>query len=546
MRGELRLESAGQSLVVPVGAPVRACGGNRLELTVQGRPVEVAVSRLGCSQPRLARDLAAFLQGDLHDLRPAAYTFTWPVLVALAPLAIPLLMGGGWWWLLGAGLGALGCVLVRLERWPLARRERLVLALDGLGGLLVLAALLSKPSAEAPADPTRRVVAPGTAVLPGGRRLGLRPTPRQVVRQGRRQVPQLPPALRPPAQKPYLVRRGDSTLRGNTDLRFVKRILPWLTLTVDTQRGAAFSTSAAGELRHYSYPDFHLRGSYRLGWSAYQAQLDTQRGALHLGACPPGELRLDALGERMRATGTLLRYDLEPLLAGRFQPGTLLRPEAQFRVGWEVRTLLLSPDQQYLSLLAATTKGLQLRRFRMGTRQQPAILERAGRASSLHQSPDGKFLYLNSLGHVVVFRANPLRIHHRAIPVLGTSGAFEVGRDGRIFVADHGAGGIVAVQDLDTGQVLGRFQVPLRGRIFLRLAPDGRRLFVGNSSVTGGGICSLLVAGRRATRPLLLGEAVTDGAGAVRGENVVTPDGRFLLNRAGKVFRLLQTIPAGG
>src|SRR5439155_18638618 len=130
----LRLSGEGGALaLVPVAseageAPAQYRGNNRVVVTVEGRPVEVAVRRWGSSQSRLARDLAAFLNGDsrvpAEALRPHRYVLSWPLVLPLLPLGIVALGWGSWKWApLGVGLSVLCWALLWQERLPLKVRS---------------------------------------------------------------------------------------------------------------------------------------------------------------------------------------------------------------------------------------------------------------------------------------------------------------------------------------------------------------------------------------------------------------------------------------
>jgi hypothetical protein len=115
---------------------------------------------------------------------------------------------------------------------------------------------------------------------------------------------------------------------------------------------------------------------------------------------------------------------------------------------------------------------------------------------------------------------------------------------GRAFIAENFQGGLVTVVDGGKGEALGRWRAPLPGRAYLCLSPDQRCLYLGSSGVAGNVVYALDIAGDRAVRPAVVGKAASTPEAPVRGENFVTPDGQFLINRTGTVFRI--TPPSEG
>ncbi|HEV3263593.1 MAG TPA: hypothetical protein VG013_42550 [Gemmataceae bacterium] len=137
----LRLTKAKKDpFLVPVGTPVTYLGGNRLALTLDGREVEVHVTKFRSYQQRLARDVAAFLKGK-KQLDPGSYAMEWYLLVPAAlPLGIPIItLGGALPAALGCGLAG-GCyAIAQKERWPVGARIAASLALAGIGYVAVIA-----------------------------------------------------------------------------------------------------------------------------------------------------------------------------------------------------------------------------------------------------------------------------------------------------------------------------------------------------------------------------------------------------------------------
>ena len=152
-------------------------------------------------------------------------------------------------------------------------------------------------------------------------------------------------------------------------------------------------------------------------------------------------------------------------------------------------------------------------------------------------SPDGPGLYASTVSSVLAIDPASLEVTRRALlPFV----PFDLAADnGRVFVGSRGERPVVVALDMRREvAVLGHWTAPFPGRVYLRLTPDGRHLYLGTSSVMANRIQALRIDGERVRQPLLEGAVSTDDDGLVRGEFQITSDGQFLLNRWGKVYRL--------
>jgi hypothetical protein len=133
----LRLRQGDEGVLVVPGAGAEYRRDNHLAVEVDGRRVELALSRPAWQVVRLARDAAAFLNGDLASLDPADYPVPWWLLApALLPLGIPILtQGGAVWGALGGGLAGLCFSLATLERLSPAVRVAACLGAAAAGYL---------------------------------------------------------------------------------------------------------------------------------------------------------------------------------------------------------------------------------------------------------------------------------------------------------------------------------------------------------------------------------------------------------------------------
>jgi hypothetical protein len=541
----------GRELAAAVGlrTPARLVADNRLEVVLEGRPVEVAVSRWGLPQPELAHDLVGLLHGDRGALQPFVSTFNWPFLATLIPLGLPLLglvregsrtLGLA----LGLGLAMLCWFLARRERWSLTVRKWLVLSLDGLGYAVLLAVLLGGRRGEAP---TAAAAEPAPAIPAGTLRATNRvPRDREELFT-RRPNARMGGRPAPAAESGFVVRLPERRAAAG-GLKPAGRIGAWLTLSIDPEAGAAFATGLDATLRHYRYPDFRLLGTYRLPEPVYLAELDARRRVLYAASSTPAGLKFGTLGDRIAAKGDLHAFDVSALYSGKkLSADALLRPLRTQALSGEVFSLVFSPDGERLHCLYSGPRGARVRTVRtlrtagaLNPPEWPDLGELFGFPGSglgaMHATPGGRFLLIGWPGSLgVLDTRGEDEIRYFRVMTGARAGAMAADR---FYVTDHGHGGAVSVVDLATRKVTDQFVLPVRGRVSLTAAPDGTRLFLSNWSAGGNGVYVLDVAGERATRPVLLGQAVSDDNGLIRGESVVSPDGRFLLNRAGRVFRV--------
>jgi len=116
----------------------------------------------------------------------------------------------------------------------------------------------------------------------------------------------------------FLLCRTGTVLRLSTkrdeDLKPVANVGPFLAAAVDVETRSILLLTADGMLTHLSYPDFKLRGTYRLGTVAYQAALDDKQGRLYVAAFDPQTL---ADRPRGRGVGDVYVYNVRELLRGK-------------------------------------------------------------------------------------------------------------------------------------------------------------------------------------------------------------------------------------
>jgi WD40 repeat protein len=112
----------------------------------------------------------------------------------------------------------------------------------------------------------------------------------------------------------YLLCKTGTILRLSAtredDLKFHTSLEPFVAAAVDPDAHAAFVLTREGVLKQYSYPDFRLRTSHRLGVTAFQAVSDGKEGKLYVAGIDP---RTMAERPRTRGFGEIFIYETKDL-----------------------------------------------------------------------------------------------------------------------------------------------------------------------------------------------------------------------------------------
>jgi hypothetical protein len=425
---------------------------------------------------------------------------------------------------------ALACVLLSLLRWPAAG---LVLALAVTGAGYGLAYSYLMPASFA--NSQRLYPGPIPALMKGMSATGL---------GGPRPV-------------------GPAVTTHVTDLEFDSVIGPLLTAAVDPDARAAFVTRADGSLDLYSYPEFKRRGTWRLPQPGYRAALDGRRGRLYLAVSDPKALQVNPYGDRPVGRGDLHVYDVAPLLRGgggrslspisrsagpdpSGRPARDLRPLAVVPLDGDVARLTLSPDREDVYYLLHRAGGDTVGRLAAANLSARTQVQPPGPLAALAVAPQGRAVYAAGGDSLLVLDPTTLAVR-QSIPVEATVHDLAADGAGRVFLAESGQWTLVSVLDTRrSGEVVGRWESRLHGRVYLGLSADGARLYLGSSSLVSNLLRALQVSGDRAAHPRPLATATSDHNGPIRGEFFVSPDGLTLINRWGKVFRLAVMGRAGG
>lgn len=128
---------------IAVGDRVRYLKNNRIEVEIDGRPVEMDLAQLGWYCKRLARDSVGFLRGKIDEMHKEDYVIPWYLVAgAFLPAGIPIItLGGAIPWGLAGGLIGANMAIGQIE--SISKMFRFVLIfLISLAGYLIIAALI--------------------------------------------------------------------------------------------------------------------------------------------------------------------------------------------------------------------------------------------------------------------------------------------------------------------------------------------------------------------------------------------------------------------
>jgi hypothetical protein len=451
---------------------------------------------------------------------------------AMLALGLPLWAGYGVLWAgLGVGLGAVCLLVGQRGRWSMPARVGGSLSLAILGHGLTLAVPLLQmhgypvfPGAIAgtPTQPQAPTIAP--SLHRGGSAMIGSLSPRS--------LGQMPPSRGPMS--------GSLLGPPKPELRFEAHIGDLLAAVFATDKagkGSVFTTTAAGSLKQFSYPDFQPRATYRLEQPAYRAVLDDRRGLLWVAASEPGALRASRHGDRPSGRGNLHVYDIRAL-SGDPRTETPLHPRRVLPLRGDVAELLAAPDGRALFYLARTDCGVHLGRIDADKEELEAKLPLPAETRALCLTPDGKTLYAAGGETLSAIDSATLRPRRR-LTVDGDIWSVAADNEGRVYVGRQGQWTDVTLLDLSGPQSsVKKWSPTLHGRIYLKLAPDQYRLYASSSSVISNVLEALLVRGHDRPAPTQIGVALPDSRGPVGGEFFLAPDGQFLVSCRGKVFHL--------
>ena len=136
----LHLMKGKKKLLIPVGSRARIVKGNRIEIELDDRVLDLVISKCGIYLTRLTKDVVAFLKGKLDELYIEDYRMPWYLyLPAILPLGIPILtLGGALPCALGFGLAGGCAAIAQQDRWPIGARIAVQFGLTVLGYLILI------------------------------------------------------------------------------------------------------------------------------------------------------------------------------------------------------------------------------------------------------------------------------------------------------------------------------------------------------------------------------------------------------------------------
>jgi WD40 repeat protein len=217
-----------------------------------------------------------------------------------------------------------------------------------------------------------------------------------------------------------------------------------------------------------------------------------------------------------------------------------LRPVAVIPVGGIVGALHLSPDRRALYCFNQTSDTLA--QVDTKTAHLLRTLQLAEGTEAVSLSHDGKLLVAVAPGRgdkalAAIQVINPVELALKKRFTVEVS-AYDVaaGDKGLVFVSGgRGEWTDLSVIDVSKKAVVGRWG-GVWARSFLRLAPDGRRLYHSSQGVTPGTLERFDIPSRPEDKPVAT--RASAGRDPLGGAFVVSPDGRFLLCKTGTVLRL--------
>jgi hypothetical protein len=443
----------------------------------------------------------------------------WLLLVPMI-LALGLSLWAGYgilWSGIGVALGA-GCLLLaQYGGWPLPIRVGVSLSpalvghgLSLAGPLLLIGDTSLPPPSEMPA----------------------------AARQFRSAEPRSGATLSPPGQ---LV--GSKTRQFSPELQFTANVGELLSVAVAPKAAGGpslFTTTADGTLKQFGYPDLEWRATYRLEQPAYRVVADGRRNLLWAAVSERGALRVDPFGDHPLGRGDLRAYDLRTLHDGSSGTDGVLRPSRILPLNAEVLELLLTPDCRALFYLARTPEGVRVVRLDPERLNPVADVALPGETRALCLTPNGQILYAAGGDGVFVLDPETLAVRRR-VEVDAEVYALVADDAGRVYLGEQGQWTDLTCLDLTKAEPdIRQWSAGLHGRIYLQLAPDQYRLYVATSSLISPQLDIWLVRTNWRKIPPHIGSAPSDTHGPNRGEIFITPDGEYLVNRWGKVFRLAR------
>jgi WD40 repeat protein len=321
---------------------------------------------------------------------------------------------------------------------------------------------------------------------------------------------------------------------------------------LDKYLGAVFYNKGAsllltlpkGLLKHYSYPEFTLKGTYKIGASAYRPVLDGEKGLLYA-VVPNNKVKAPTT----RSGGSdLCIYDVSEVLEGKVKNG--LAPTKTIPLGGFATHLCLSPkgDALYALVLAddKTAKAVRINPVKGDLASEAPLAERT---DCLCLTRDGKHLFASARTakrstagagpyEGTVQRIDPATMKlSKTVTVEADPYDMDARDDGLVFLSG-GSGKTTEITIVDVNKsepIVARWKGVPSGTV-LRLSEDQKHLYTSHwrspPAVVGSWTVPDMITGSETPR----GAVTPVPVAPVRGELTASPDGFFLLCDAGIVF----------
>ena len=222
-------------------------------------------------------------------------------------------------------------------------------------------------------------------------------------------------------------------------------------------------------------------------------------------------------------------------------PKRLLRPVRIIPVGGTLGNLMLSPNRRWLYYLNVSAS--RLARVDTENLGRPDELPLEAGTEVLTLTPDGKTLVAVASGEDRKDRKGKVQLIdagkwslRKSLSVPGTP--FDAAADdlGRVYLSGSGSEWTdITVLDTHRTATVGRWG-GVWSRSFLRLSGDQKRLYYSTQGVSPGSVDALVIP-QKPDENAAAYRSPARGEHALGGDFILTPDGRFLLNKTGTVLR---------
>jgi hypothetical protein len=493
-----------EPILLPRGCGAEYLGGNRLSVTVEDAAVVLTVSRrLAGYQNRLARDVAAYLNGDLAHLPIDNYSLPWYLTtLVLLPLAIPILTLGG---LVPALIGAMGlainAVIAQRENWPMPLRVILAAAVVCLAYLGLIVFLV------------------GMTIWRAGGKVDSSPlAPRQhnVVNMGGGFQPNLPPQDRmplAPVPKEEVLPPGVRLLARAPDRRPMDQAEGMLLAVVFTQNGAELiAASNTANVYHWDIAGGTLKGKVKLDVPDALTGFDVTPDGKTAAACantgptflfdfPSGQKRATLIDLKNFASWSVAFAPDGQYLASAHGDGKVrlwdtergtLRKAINAH-GNQILPLAFSRDGKYLASASSWTLEAKIWEMPAGTQLAAFDVEKrlgnVGGISGVHTlalTPDGAVLASGGSDRVIrLWDARSGHLRTELPPQNNLITALGFSPDGRLLASSSSGDSQIRLWDAATGKPRSlrqeralRQAVGGRGGGEIAFSPDGKTLAI--------------------------------------------------------------------